>query len=42
MDRIYRVAKGDERFYAVERDGELRRAAGTVAQSLKRKAQSKR
>jgi len=26
MDRIYRVAKGDERFYAVERDGELRRA----------------
>jgi 2-keto-4-pentenoate hydratase/2-oxohepta-3-ene-1,7-dioic acid hydratase in catechol pathway len=26
MDRIYRVARGDETFYAVERDGDLRRA----------------
>src|SRR5713226_1659094 len=26
MDRIYRVMKGGDVFYAVERDGELRRA----------------
>jgi 2-keto-4-pentenoate hydratase/2-oxohepta-3-ene-1,7-dioic acid hydratase in catechol pathway len=28
MDRIYRVGQGGEIFYAVERDGELRRAVG--------------
>ena len=29
MDRIYRVQQGSERFYAVERGGDLFRAAGT-------------
>ena len=28
MERLYRVAQNDQTFYALERDGELRRAAG--------------
>jgi 2-keto-4-pentenoate hydratase/2-oxohepta-3-ene-1,7-dioic acid hydratase in catechol pathway len=34
MERIYRAAQGGETFYAVERDGELRRASGDPFTSL--------
>ena len=34
--RIYRVAQSGEAFFAVERDGELRRAAGDPLTSLTR------
>jgi 2-keto-4-pentenoate hydratase/2-oxohepta-3-ene-1,7-dioic acid hydratase in catechol pathway len=34
MDRIYRVSQGAEAFFAVERDGELRRAAGDPLTSV--------
>ena len=34
MDRIYRVAQDHERFFAVERDGNLHRAAGDPFTSL--------
>jgi 2-keto-4-pentenoate hydratase/2-oxohepta-3-ene-1,7-dioic acid hydratase in catechol pathway len=34
MDRIYRVAQSGEMFFAVERDGELRRATGELFRSL--------
>ena len=34
MERIYRVLQGGETFYAVERGGELRRAAGDTLMSL--------
>jgi len=34
MDRIYRVQQGADAFFAVERDGELRRAIGDSFTSL--------